>query len=136
VAHADPFRHTASVRYLEVDRQGVVFNMWYLAYCDEAMTAFIDAGELPYAAMVAEGVDCQVVHTDIDWRGALGFGDVVETDVTVSHVGRTSFTLGFALSTAERPVATVRTVYVCVATDGSGAQPIPPSLRARLERAG
>ena len=136
MAHADPFRHTVAVRYLEVDRQGVVFNMWYLAYCDEAMTAFVDGGELPYAAMLANGIDCQVVHTDVDWRGALGFGDVAALDVTVSAVGRTSFTLGFAISSSGRPVATVRTVYVCVATDGSGAQPIPSGLRARLERAG
>ena len=135
MAHADPFRHTVAVRYLEIDRQGVVFNMWYLAYCDEAMTAFIDAGALPYAAMLDDGIDCQVVHTDIDWHGALGFGDVVVLDMTVSHVGRTSFTLGFDLSSSGRPVATVRTVFVCVATDGSGAQPIPFSLRARLEGA-
>ena len=136
MAHAEPFRHTVAVRYLEVDRQGVVFNMWYLAYCDEAMTAFIDAGELPYAAMLADGIDCQVVHTDIDWHGALGFGDAVVLEVTVPHVGRTSFTLGFALSSSGRAVATVRTVYVCVAIDGSGARPIPSPLRARLERSG
>ena len=135
MTHLDPFRHTVVVRYLEVDRQGVVFNMWYLAYCDEAMTAFIDAGELSYAAMLADGTDCQVVHTEVDWHGALGFGDVVALDVTVSRVGRTSFTLGFALSSSGRAVATVRTVYVCVATDGSGTQPIPPVLRERLERA-
>jgi acyl-CoA thioester hydrolase len=130
------FRHTVTVRYLEVDRQGVVFNMWYLAYCDEAMTAFVDAGELPYAAMLAAGTDCQVVHTDVDWHGPLGFGDVAAVDVTVPEVGRTSFTLAFAIGCDGRPVATVRTVYVCVGNDGSGARPIPPALRARLERAG
>ena len=30
-----------TVRYLEVDAQGVVFNSWYLAWFDEAMTAFL-----------------------------------------------------------------------------------------------
>jgi acyl-CoA thioester hydrolase len=136
VTRPGPFRHRVPVRYLEVDRQGVVFNMWYLAYCDEAMTAFLDAGELTYAAMLAEGTDCQVVHTDIDWHGPLGFGDVAAVDVTVSEVGRTSFTLAFALACGDRAVATVRTVYVCVATDGSGAQPVPPALRARLTGTG
>lgn len=130
------FRHSVPVRYLEVDRQGVVFNMWYLAYCDDAMTAFLDAGPLPYATMLAEGTDCQVVHTEIDWHGPLGFGDRAALDVSVIDLGRTSFTLDFAVSCDGRAVATVRTVYVCVATDGSGAHPIPPGLRSRLTGTG
>ena len=39
-----PFVHPITIRYLEVDRQGVVFNMWYLAYLDDAMTAFSGRG--------------------------------------------------------------------------------------------
>ncbi len=50
----------------------------------------------------------------------------------MAEVGRSSFTLGFAVSCHDRAVATVRTVYVCVATDGSGTSPIPPALRRRL----
>ena len=30
------FTHRFDVRYLEADQQGVVFNMWYLAYFDDA----------------------------------------------------------------------------------------------------
>ena len=67
-----PFVHPISVRYLEVDRQGVVFNMWYLAYLDDAMTAFLSEGGLPYADMLAAGYDVQVVHTELDWHGPLG----------------------------------------------------------------
>ena len=44
MSRAVPFRFPVSVRYLEVDQQGVVFNMWYLAYFDDAMTAFLAAG--------------------------------------------------------------------------------------------
>ena len=33
------YRHT--VRYLEVDAQNVVFNSWYLAWFDDAMSAFL-----------------------------------------------------------------------------------------------
>jgi len=35
------FAHRHAVRYLEVDAQGVVFNAWYLAWFDDAMTAFL-----------------------------------------------------------------------------------------------
>ena len=73
-----------------------------------------------------------MVHTEIDWHGPLGFGDTAALDVTVIDVGRSSFTLGFAVSCDGRVVAAVRTVYVCVATDGSGPRPVPRALRARL----
>jgi acyl-CoA thioester hydrolase len=136
MAQPVPFRHPVNVRYLEVDRQGVVFNMWYLAYCDDAMTAFLDAGSLSYVDMLAAGTDCQVVHTEIDWHGPLGFGDPAAIAVHVADIGRTSFTLRFEVTSSEQSVATVRTVYVCVATEGSEKHEIPAGLRARLAHPG
>jgi len=129
---AAPFRHRVDVRYLEVDQQGVVFNMWYLAYCDDAMTAFLDHGGLPYRAMLDDGHDVQLVHSEIDWHGSLAFGDDATVTVETAHIGRTSFSLVFEIASAARRVATVRTVYVSVRTDGSGKCEIPPALRGAL----
>jgi len=42
----DAFTHPVQVRYLEVDAQGVVFNAWYLAWFDEAMTATLRLASL------------------------------------------------------------------------------------------
>lgn len=123
-----PFVHPVDIRYLEVDRQGVVFNMWYLAYLDDAMTAFLSAGGFPYPEMLAVGYDAQVVHTEVDWHGPLGFGDPAAVHVRVSHIGRTSFTLGFEVVSSTRVVADATTVYVVVRTDGSGKCVPPPAL--------
>ena len=100
-----PFFHPINVRYLEVDRQGVVFNMWYLAYLDDAMTAFLCEGGLPYGEMLAAGYDVQVVHTELDWHGPLGLGDRVAVEVGVAHIGQTSFTLRFGVESSGRVVA-------------------------------
>jgi acyl-CoA thioester hydrolase len=132
VARAVPFVHPIDVRYLEVDQQGVVFNMWYLAYFDDAMTAFLAAGGLPYGGMLGSGVDAQVVHCEIDWLGPLGFGDPAAVTVAVAHIGRTSFTLRFDVMSGARAVARGQTVYVAVGTDGSGKVELPPALRAAL----
>jgi len=132
MARPEPFTFPVDVRYLEVDRQGVVFNMWYLAYFDDAMTAFLAAGGLPYGAMLGSGVDVQVVHTEIDWFGPLGFGEAAVVSVAVAHVGRTSFALRFDVRRAGRAVAGGRSVYVAVRTDGSGKVDLPPALRAAL----
>jgi acyl-CoA thioester hydrolase len=132
MSRAVPFVHPIAVRYLEVDQQGVVFNMWYLAYLDDAMTAFLGAGGLPYGDLLAAGFDVQVVHTELDWHGPLGLGDQAEAQVVVAQVGRTSFTLRFDVVSSKRLVVSASTVYVAVRTDGTGKCELPPLLRSAL----
>jgi len=129
---AAPFTHAVDVRYLEVDQQGVVFNMWYLAYLDDAMTAFLAHRGLRYVDMLQAGYDVQLVHTELDWSGSLGWGEPAEVDVAVARLGRTSFALQFAVRAGDRPVATAETVYVVVATDGSGKLAIPALIADAL----
>ena len=117
------------MRYFEADQQGVVFNMWYLGYFDEAMTRFLEEGGLDYTDMLAAGFDVQLVRSEIDWPGSLRWPDEMAVDVTLERSGTTSFTLAFEVRNGSGDrVATGRTVYVVVGTDGSGKRPIPARL--------
>jgi acyl-CoA thioester hydrolase len=124
------------VRYLEADQQGVVFNMWYLGYFDEAMTLFLEEGGLEYTDMLKAGFDVQLVRSEIDWRAPLHWPDEVVVQVGLDRAGTTSFTLSFEVSSGRTglAVATGRTVYVVVGTDGSGKRAIPPQLSGALGR--
>jgi acyl-CoA thioester hydrolase len=124
------YRHP--VRYFEVDQQGVVFNMWYLGYFDEAMTAHLDEGGLAYPDMLAGGYDVQLVHTEIDWKAPLRWRQDAVVEVSLRRMGTTSFELAFAVTAGDVEVAAGRTTYVVVATDGSGKLPIPERLRSAL----
>jgi acyl-CoA thioester hydrolase len=126
------FSHPIIVRYHEVDMQGVVFNMWYLAYFDEAMGEFIEANDLAYTQLQDDGFDVQLVHIEVDWTDSLRFGEGASVTVEVATVGNTSFALDFTVRQGGRPVCTARIVYVCVALDGTGKQPLPPPLRRAL----
>lgn len=121
------------VRYLETDAQGVVFNMWYLGYCDEAYADFLEEGGVPYPELLALGYDVQIVNATIDWKASLRPHDLATLVTSCSHVGTTSFTLRTRINRGDEPIATVNLVYVGVATDGSGTLPIPPVLRSVLE---
>jgi acyl-CoA thioester hydrolase len=127
---ATTYRH--QVRYLEADQQGVVFNMWYLGYFDEAMAHFLAEGGLEYPDMLASGYDVQLVHTEIDWQASLRWPDQAEVEVRLAEAGTTSFVLAFKVRTGGQVVATGRTVYVVVATDGTGKRPVPAAIRAAL----
>jgi acyl-CoA thioester hydrolase len=144
------FTHPVRVRYLEVDAQGVVFNSWYLAWFDDAMTAFLAHRGLPYRTMLDSGHDVQLVRSEIDWRAGVGFGDDVAVAVSTARIGRTSFALDFEVRRRPGPAdgvpadgvladgapaevtCTGRTVYVVVATDGSGKREIPALIADAL----
>jgi acyl-CoA thioester hydrolase len=121
--------------YFQYDQQGVVFNMWYFGWFDDAMTQFLGEIGYPYTALNADGLDVQLVHTEADWRDAVRYGEQVVIDVVTERIGSTSFTLSFAVRVGEQVRSTGRTVYVMVSTDGSGKRPVPPKLRVGLETA-
>ena len=127
-----PFTHPVRVQFFEVDMQGVVFNMWYLAWFDNAMTAYLDNLGFSYLVMKEAGWDVQLVHTELDWRGGAGFGDELAVEVTADRVGTTSFTLGFRVLRGDELLVTAKTVYVVVGVDGSGKRPVPDDVRAAL----
>jgi acyl-CoA thioester hydrolase len=130
---SDVFTLPITVRYLEVDAQGVVFNAWYLAYFDEAMSAFLTARGMPYQKMVEAGYDVQLVRSEIDWRSGLRWQDAVEVAVSTARIGRTSFALDFEVRRDGHEVTcSGRTVYVVVAADGSGKREIPPLIAEAL----
>lgn len=130
---SDVFSHPVSVRYLEVDAQGVVFNSWYLAYFDDAMAAFLADRGLPYRTMLEAGYDVQLVRSEIDWRSGVGWQDAIEVAVSTARIGRTSFALDFEVRRDGSEVTCAgRTVYVVIATDGSGKQEIPPLIADAL----
>ena len=126
------FAHRHVVRYLEVDGQGVVFNAWYLGWFDDAMTAFLAHRGLSYQAMLDTGHDVQLVRSEIDWTSGARFQDALDIAVSTARLGRTSFALDFAVRRGEETLCTGRTVYVVVATDGSGKREIPPPIADAL----
>jgi acyl-CoA thioester hydrolase len=121
--------------YFQFDQQGVVFNMWYFGWFDDAMTQFLTEVGYPYLELNADGLDVQLVHTEADWRDAVRYGEQVVVDVACEQIGATSFTLWFGVRVGARERATGRTIYVVMSIDGSGKRPVPPRLRAGLESA-
>ena len=129
---AEVFEHPIGVRYMEVDAQGVVFNAWYLTYFDEAFTAFLGARGLPYSAMLDAGFDIQLVRSEIDWKTGLRWQDDVLVAVSTASLGRTSFAIDFETRRNGQVTCSARTVYVVVATDGTGKREIPRLLVGAL----
>ena len=139
--------HEISVRYAEVDLQGVVFNAHYLTWVDDAMSGWLAAvgyrgaswatGDEPDDLPEDErGWDVMVRHAELDWVGSAGFGDVVQIGCSVPRWGRTSFDVRYEVAVGDRPVVEVVLTYVGVrrheATGEVVAAPVPARLRRLL----
>jgi acyl-CoA thioester hydrolase len=115
-------------RFYEIDGQGHMFNMWYLAYVDEAIDVwFIERG-LPYKEWHGLGFDVHVVHVDLDFNAGVRHREQAEVLVSTSRIGGKSFTLDFAFRRDGQIVCTGGIVYATVATDGTGTIALPARL--------
>ena len=118
-------------RFYEIDGQGLMFNMWYLGYVDEAIDVFFVDRGLPYPEWHALGFDVHVVHTELDFRAGVRARDLTEVLVSTSRIGGKSFTLDFAFRRDGEIACTGCIVYAVVAavsTAGHGAIPLPGRL--------
>jgi len=120
----------APVRYGECDQQGIVFNAHYLAYADEAATAWFAATGTTYDALLARGLDTRVKASRLEWSASARWGEHVEVDAACERIGGTSFNLGLLVRVGERPCCSVRTTYVLVDPAGRPTR-VPDDLRAQ-----
>jgi acyl-CoA thioester hydrolase len=132
--HHPPFSWRFDVRYHEVDALGVVFNMWYLGYCDAAQAAFFAELGTPSSALNRDGLDVMLRHADVHWTGSLEAFGSGRVDVRPVALGRTSLTLLHEVYREPDDVLvfTARITYVCVRVAAKAPVPVPPQLREAL----
>ena len=121
-------------RYYHFDQQGVVFNMWYLAFLEEARNAYLDHIGSGLDRLLEAGLDIQVVNCRIDWTAPVRYGDEISVVVRPERIGRTSLTLGYSIETTNAAVATASSTYVVVGGRPLSSRPLPAGLRTALQR--
>jgi acyl-CoA thioester hydrolase len=119
--------------YYQFDQQGVAFNMWYLAFIEQARNGYLAAQGFSLEDLLASGHDIQMVHADVDWKAALRYGESLVVEVNCDRVGTTSFSLRYALAAQGKVRATAGGVYVIVDGAIQGKAALPAGLRKALD---
>lgn len=127
------------VRYGECDAQQVVFNARYADYADIAATEFMRVLIGKYQYLIDAGFDNQVVSLHIDWFASAKFDDVLQLQVKIEHVGRTSYRLKTTCTKLDGngnniAIANMYTTYVVVDTKNFKKAPIPDILLQNFSR--
>jgi acyl-CoA thioester hydrolase len=133
---SQPFTHRVEVRFFEVDQAGVVFNAWYLAWCDDARLAYLASLGYPLEKAIADDTVPLVRHADIEWLASLQAGDHADIIVRPVRVGQTSFTLRHEIHRAGEDLlcAVLTITYVAAGLAERVKKPLPLFLREALEK--
>lgn len=117
------------VRYHECDAQKIVFNAWYLAYADMALTEAARTLFGSYDALVAQGADVVVAEANVRYLGSAGFDDELLIDVWTQHLGNTAMVLRFDITKNDALISRVTNRYVWV--DPRTMKPKAPAAAVR-----
>ena len=127
-----PFAMPVQVRFRDIDGMGHVNNAVFFTYIEAARTEYLMK---IMGAKRLEDVDWIVASASLNFRRAIGYGDLIEVRVGPTKVGSTSFTLYYEIwDTRENAlVAEGETVIVMFDYGKRAKKPIAAGLRARLE---
>lgn len=123
------------VRFGDVDPAGIVYFPKIFDYVHEA---FEDLWEVHvrvryYQLLLEEKVGFPLVHSEVDFRAPLRFGDRPVVRITCTRLGRSSIGLRYRFVLGDDVHVDARTTVVCVNLDGMQPMPIPERFRERFE---
>lgn len=123
-----------TIRFADVDPAGIVFYPRFYEHFHAAFEDFFDvAAGVPYAQLIAkERLGFPAVHVVSDFKIPLRHGDVIDIEITVSHLGHSSFTCAYRVLRGLEVCASAAITTAAVALDTMTAIPIPDRYRAFL----
>lgn len=132
----DRYRHFLAIptRWMDNDIYGHVNNVVYYSYFDTVINEYlITIGGLDIHQASVIGI---AVETGCRFRRSLEFPQVIEAGLRVGHLGNTSVRYEVGLFTAGETAAAAEGHFVHVFVERASQRPapIPPPIRAALER--
>ena len=129
------FTTQQQVRFGHVDPAGIAYYPRIFDYIHEAFEELWDAhvGVRYYHLLGNERVGFPLVHSEVDFRGPLRFGDRPIVRVTCFRLGRSSLGLRYVYELNGSTCLEARMTTVCVDLESMRPQPISDEFRARFQ---
>jgi 4-hydroxybenzoyl-CoA thioesterase len=136
------FAAQRTVRFSDCDPAGIVFFPQYLVMLNGVVEDwFGQALGLPYAGLIGpRRLGLPTVRLELDFTAISRHGDRLRWEVSLAHLGRSSFTLLHDVMGHPDEGGGVRLrarqVLVCTSLDTHRAQALPDDLRAAMQAYG
>ncbi len=126
------FRHAVQVRFRDLDPMGHAHHSLPLIYFEEARAAY---WRDVVGRVGLDAIDYIMAEALLRYHARIRFPGSPTVGVRVTRVGRRSLTLEYALwSESGELLASGRTVQVMYDYGDECSVPVPPEVRARIER--
>ena len=129
-----PFVFPSRVRFVDTDASGRIHYTAMLRHFEAAEAEFLRAHGLHYSDERLGGIGWPRVRVECDYTSPVGYDDLLDIAVSVERVGNSSFTLAFAATVAERPVAHGTITIVCLDLMERRARALPDEFASGLRR--
>jgi acyl-CoA thioester hydrolase len=128
-----PFSHPDEVRFADLDTQGHLNNVSFLVFVESARIAYAVSVAVEHPQLrPSASFSYMVAEVKISYRSPGQFGELIETRLRPSIVGRSSFHMDFEMRAGERVLADGYSVLVTYDPIAGHSVAVPQPLRERL----
>ncbi len=129
---AEPFHFETRIRFIDTDSSGRIHYTAMFRYFESAEIEFMRSRGLRY---IANDFAFPRVHVECDFKLALQHDDLIDIEVCLTRLGRSSARLEFRTFKDSEIAATGVIVVACMDKRTQRAMSIPEQLREALEPA-
>ncbi|MCS7088433.1 MAG: acyl-CoA thioesterase [Thermoflexales bacterium] len=131
---SQPFVHTLTPRFSDLDVYNHVNNAVYLTYFEEARIALMN--HIGLRSLFTRRQSTVIAHAEVDYRAPAHLGDVLDIAVTVGAIRNSSYELHYRITRRSDGalIATGKTVQVCYNFELNCPTRLPQEWRAILQR--
>jgi len=128
------FCHRLRVRWAEVDKQGIVFNVNYFLYFDVAITEYWRAIDIDYpdGVVKAYGTDLYTVKATAEYHGSAVFDDFLDIYARTARLGRSSMQFLLEIWRGDEHLVSGELIYVNADPASKKSVPMPEALRRKM----
>ena len=123
------------VRFGDVDPAGIAYYPRIFEFIHQATEALwgVHVGRRYFYLLSEERLGFPLVHSEVEFKHPLSFGDRPIVRVTAFKVGTSSLGLRYKFFVDDVECVDARMTVVCVALDGLQPQAIPSAYREKFE---
>lgn len=129
------FTTTIQVRFGHVDPAGIAYYPRIFDYVHEVYEELWEhhVGVRYYKLLLEDRIGFPLVHSEVDFRAPLRFGDRPEVSVTCVHLGRSSISLRYVFRLDRVVCVDARMTTVCTDLKAMKSVELPAAFRAKFE---
>jgi len=129
------FKSRWKVSFGEVDYAGILYYPNFFDYFQRTEEAFMEHIGLPYPYLIGQlKIGFPIVHVSADFKKPVRYGDSIDINLQVAHLGNSSVTFGFRVFKGQELCATASITHVTIDFNRFKAIEIPSELRALFQR--